>query len=232
MKEWFPLTSYDFYAYLTSGMVVLASCDRVFMGSALATESDWKIVIAVFWAAIAYLVGQIVAIPASAIFEHLIAKRILHDPSAVVLGLKSQRWREKCFGLFVGSSEYTPFPLYYRSEIIKKLSHLLKVDENNLEPDTAFQCAFPFARTLPDSVTRLDNFLNQYGLCRNVSFAGLIATMLLSFLAWRTVTRIDIFLAIGSGVLSLGLFVRFVKFYAAYTREVYRAFNRVYEIKS
>lgn len=31
MKDWFPLTSYEFYAYLTSGMVVLAAADRAFM---------------------------------------------------------------------------------------------------------------------------------------------------------------------------------------------------------
>ena len=74
MKDWFPLTSYEFYAYLTSGMVVLAAADRAFMGSTLASHTDWKVVIVVFWAAIAYLIGHIVAIPSSAIFEHLIAK--------------------------------------------------------------------------------------------------------------------------------------------------------------
>ena len=48
MKDWFPLTSYEFYAYLTSGMVVLAAADRAFMGSTLASHTDWKVVIVVF----------------------------------------------------------------------------------------------------------------------------------------------------------------------------------------
>ncbi|AOF98798.1 hypothetical protein BSY18_4051 (plasmid) [Blastomonas sp. RAC04] len=226
MKDWFPLTSYEFYAYLTSGMVVLAAADRTFMGSTLASHTDWKVAIAVFWVAIAYLVGHIVAIPSSAIFEHLIAKRVLRDPSAVILGLEPQRFREHCFGTVVGAREYEPFPADYRAAIVTKLARALNVTEPNIQADAAFQCAFTPARSIADSATRMDNFLNQYGFCRNVSFANLIAAALLTILAWRTGEQSDAFLAIGAGVLALGLFIRFIKFYAAYTREVYRAFNK------
>lgn len=226
MKDWFPLTNYEFYAYLTTGMVVLAAADRAFMGSMLASHTDWTVVIAVFWTAIAYLVGHIVAIPSSAIFEHLIAKRVLHDPSAVILGLQPQRFRERCFGTFVGAREYEPFPADYRAAIVTKLARALNVAEPNILPDAAFQCAFTPARSIADSASRIDNFLNQYGFCRNVSFANLIAAVLLAMLACRTGDQIDVLLAVGAGVLTLGLFIRFIKFYAAYTREVYRAFNR------
>lgn len=226
MKDWFPLTSYEFYAYLTSGMVVLAAADRALMGSTLASHTDWKVVVAVFWAAIAYLIGHIVAIPSSAIFEHLIAKRLLRDPSTVILGLQPQRFRERCFGTAVGAREYEPLPADYRAGIITKLARALNVSEQNIQADAAFQCAFSPARSIPDSASRMDTFLNQYGLCRNVSFASLIATVLLTILACRTGDHTDVLLALGAGVLALGLFIRFIKFYAAYTREVYRAFNK------
>ena len=226
MKDWFPLTSYEFYAYLTSGMVVLAAADRAFMASELAHQTDWKVVIIVFWAAIAYLIGHIVAIPSSAIFEHLIAKRVLRDPSAVILGLQRQRGREHFFGTVVGAREYEPFPADYRAGIVTKLARLLNVSESTIEADAAFQCAFVHARSIPDSAARMDSFLNQYGLCRNVSFASLIATVFLTILACRTSDRTDILLAVGAAVLALGLFIRFIKFYAAYTREVFRAFNK------
>ena len=228
MKDWFPLTSYEFYAYLTTGMVVLAAFDRAFMGSVLANETDWKVVVAVFWAAIAYLIGHIVAIPSSAILEHWLAKRVLRDPSAVILGLQTQRRRERCFGTVVGAREYEPFPADYRAGIVTKLSRVLNVPEGNIQPDAAFQCAFPHARSVPDATTRMDNFLNQYGLCRNVSFASGLAALFLTCLAVRTGQRIDALLAAGAAVLSLGLFVRFIKFYAAYTREVFRAFDKSY----
>ncbi len=226
MKDWFPLTSYDFYAYLTSGMVVVAAVDRAFMGSTLASHTDWKVVIAVFWAAIAYLIGHIVAIPSSAIFEHLIAKRVLRDPSAVVLGLQPQRFRERCFGTVVGAREYEPFPLDFRAGLVTKLARALNVTESNIQADAAFECAFTPARSIPDSASRMDSFLNQYGMCRNVSFASLVSTVLLTIMACRTGDRTDVLLAVGAGVLALGLFMRFIKFYAAYTREVYRAFNK------
>ena len=226
MKDWFPLTSYDFYAYLTSGMMVLAALDRTFMGSTLAVHTDWKLVIVVFWTAIAYLIGHIVAIPSSAIFEHLFAKRVLRDPSAVILGLQPQRFRDRCFGTVVGAREYEPFPADYRSGIVTKLAKALNVAESSIQPDAAFHCAFSPARSIADSASRMDNFLNQYGFCRNVSFASLIATLLLTILACRTGERIDLLLAVGAGLLTIGLFMRFVKFYAAYTREVYRAFNQ------
>ncbi|MEL7444731.1 MAG: hypothetical protein AAGK02_02835 [Pseudomonadota bacterium] len=230
MKDWFPLTSYDFYAYLTTGMVVLAAFDRAFMGSFLANEMDWGIVVGVFWAAIAYLIGHIIAMPSSAIIEHWLAKRVLLDPSSVILGLKNQRWRERCFGAAVGAREYEPFSPDYSKVIVTKLRDALSVQECEIEPEAAFQYAFPRARSLPDSANRLDNFLNLYGLCRNVSFASFLGALFLSSLAVRTGERIDAILAIGAAILSLGLFMRFIKFYAAYTREVFRAFEKAHAV--
>lgn len=226
MKDWFPFTNYEFYAYFTSGMVVLAAVDRAFMCSTLASQADWKVVIAVFWVAMAYLIGQIVAIPSSAIFEHLIAKRVLRDPSAVILGLQAQRFRERCFGTVVGAREYEPFPADYRAQVVAKLARALNVTESNVQAESAFQCALVPARSIPDSANRMDNFLNQYGFCRNVSFASLIATVLLTILACHSGDRLDALLAVGAGVVAVGLFIRFIKFYAAYTREVFRAFNK------
>lgn len=232
MKDWFPLTSYDFYAYLTGGMVVLAAIDHAFMGSVLANEIEWKVVAIVFWAAIAYLIGHIVAIPSSAILEHWLARRVLRDPSAIILGLHSQRRRERCFATIVGAREYEPFPEDYRALIVTKLCWLMNVAEHNLKSDAAFQCAFPHARSVSDAAARMDNFLNQYGLCRNVSFASGLATIFLTCFAVRTGQPIDIWLAVGASVLALGLFVRFIKFYAAYTREVFRAFDKTYVMPS
>lgn len=226
MKDWFPLTNYDFYAYLTTGMVVLAAFDRAFMGSSLANETDWGIVSGVFWAAIAYLIGHIIAMPSSAILEHWIAKRVLLDPTIVILGLKKRRKREHCFGTVVGAREYEPFSLDYSKVIITKLCEALSVQEDEIESEAAFQYAFPRARSLADSANRMDNFLNLYGLCRNVSFASFLGTMFLLCLAVQTGERIDALLAVGAAVLSLGLFMRFIKFYSAFTREVFRAFEK------
>jgi hypothetical protein len=226
MKDWFPLTNYDFYAYLTTGMVVLAAYDRGFMSSVLAHEQHWTIVNGVFWAAVAYLIGQIIAMPSAALFEQWLARRVFHSPTEILLGLKTPRLRERAVAIATGAREYDAFPSANRTSIVTKLAKALKVDASALEGEAAFQCAFPHARSVPDSASRLDSFLNQYGMCRNVSFAALVAAILLWVSAWRTHDPNSIKLAFGTMVLSLGLFFRFLKFYAAYAREVFRTYDK------
>lgn len=227
MKDWFPLTSYEFYAYLTAGMVLLAAVDRVFMGSALAHEQHWTVVAGVFWAATAYLVGQIVAIPSSAVLEQLLARRIFHAPSAVMLGTKPQRVAEKALASAFGAREYAPLPAASQQSVLGKVAKALNVAPAAVDEEAAFFCAFPHARSVADTATRLDTFLNQYGMCRNVSFACLVAAGLLVPTALRTGAACDVALAAGAALLAVGLFARFIKFYAAYSREVFRTFDKV-----
>lgn len=227
MKDWFPLTSYDFYAYLTAGMVLLGAIDRVFMESALANEQQWTVIAGVFWAALAYLTGQIVAIPSSAIFEHIVARRILHAPSAILLGSHNRRLVEKILAAAFGAREYSPLPVANQQSIRAKVAKALNVNAAAVDPEAAFFCAFPHARSVADSATRLDTFMNQYGMSRNVSFASLVAACLLIPAAIRTGASEDIALATGAAVFAVGLFGRFIKFYAAYSREVFRTFDKV-----
>ncbi|HEY1607555.1 MAG TPA: hypothetical protein VGF77_18355 [Allosphingosinicella sp.] len=225
MKNWFPLTSYDFYAYLTAGMVVLAAYDRGFMGSSLAYQ-QWTVAGGVFWAAVAYLLGQIVAMPSAVLLEHLLARRFLRPPTDIILGLDRPRWRERIIARVSGAREYEPFPAANRTRILEKLGKALNVLPTAVEGEAAFECAFPHARSVADSATRLDNFLNQYGMCRNVSFASLLAAAILGLSEWRIHDSKTTAFAIGALILAIGLFLRFVKFYAAYARELFRAYDK------
>jgi hypothetical protein len=227
MKDWFPLTSYEFYAYLTTGMVALGAVDRVFLESMLAHETHWTVVSGVFWAAIAYLSGHILAIPSSVLLEHVLARKVLRSPSEILLGLETPRGREIAMRWILGAREYAPFPAANRASMIRKMENALSTAPSAIDGEAAFQVAFPHARGAADSATRLDNFLNQYGLCRNVSFAAFVAAALLAGRALTTCDRIDWILAGAALVMSIGLFGRFVKFYAAYAREVFRTYDKV-----
>ncbi|WP_395612218.1 hypothetical protein [Allosphingosinicella sp.] len=227
MKDWFPLTSYDFYAYLTAGMIAIAAYDHAFMASALAGQAQWTVAAGVFWIAIAYLAGQIIAIPASGLLEHLIARRLLRAPAALLLGTSRPRWREKFVAVVFSAREYQPFPTPNRDSMRAKAAKQLGVDKASVTAEAAFQAAFPHARSVPDSATRLDNFINQYGMCRNVSFACLLAGMMLWIAAAKAPTGQNIALCAGAFLLAIGLFGRFLKFYAAYAREVLRTFDKV-----
>lgn len=226
MKFWFPFTSYDFYAYLTTGLIVLACVDHTLLGSVLANEAEWNLINGTFWAAIAYLVGQIVAIPSSLILEQFFARYVLHSPTLIVLGLEAPRWREMVVRWGLGAREYEPFPEKLQSSIMAKLSKELDCPVEQIEGEAAFQCAFPHARASADSATRLDNFINLYGMCRNVSTALIISAMLLVWSAISNSNAQDWTYALLAIVLAGGMFGRFVKFYAAYAREVLRSFNK------
>ncbi|MDH4743814.1 hypothetical protein OMP43_07270 [Sphingomonas sp. CBMAI 2297] len=227
MKDWFPFTSYDFYAYLTAGMVTLAAVDRAFFDSMLASQASWTVVNGAFWTAISYLIGQILAIPSSTLLEHLLARKWLRSPSRILLGLDAPRWREICVRWAFGAREYEPLPTATRNSVLRKIAAALSVPVANVDGEVAFHCAFPHARSVSDSATRLDNFMNQYGMCRNVSFASTIAAVLMTWRAAHTCDRLDWSLAIAAMILAIGLFGRFVKFYAAYGREVFRTYDKV-----
>lgn len=226
MKDWFPFTSYEFYAYLTAGMVTLAAVDRVYLGSMLANEVSWTVVNGAFWIAIAYLIGQILAIPSSSMLEHLLMRKWLRAPSRVLLGLDAPRWREVAVRWLFAAREYEPLPVATQNSIKRKVAAALTIAPVDVQAEAAFHCAFPYARGVSDSATRLDNFMNQYGMCRNVSLASLIACILMIGQALSTGAREDWLIAIAALVLAVGLFGRFVKFYAAYAREVFRTFDK------
>lgn len=226
MKDWFPLTSYDFYAYLTAGMIAIAAFDHAFMASVLANRTQWTVVDGVFWVAIAYLAGQIIAIPSSGLLEHVLARRVLRAPAQLLLGLKPLRWRERAVAVIFSAREYQPFPPPYRASILVKAGKELGIDAASVSAEAAYQVAFPHARAVADCASRLDTFLNQYGMCRNVSFASLLAGIMLSIGAWQAPTTTNIVLCAGAYLLAIGLFGRFLKFYAAYAREVLRTFGK------
>lgn len=227
MKDWFPFTNYDFYAYLTTGMIVVASVDHSFLNSSLANQQHWTLAAGVFWAATAYLVGHIIAMPSSAILEHVLARRVLLTPTDILLGMRKPRFRERAIAALTGAREYQPFPKPNRDSIIAKVATSLHTTPRSVTSEAAFQVAFPYARSVPDTASRLDNFLNQYGLCRNASFAAAVAACIILIGNYYSPQPTSGLLALAAVVIAVGLFCRFLKFYAAYAREVFRTYDKV-----
>jgi hypothetical protein len=110
MKQWFPFTDYDFYAYLASGMLLIAAVDYTFGGAVLVQRTEWTVVQIVFWTVVAYLIGQLLAGPSAAVLEHEVVRNLLHAPSAIILGLQERRWRERMLARMFAGREYAPLP--------------------------------------------------------------------------------------------------------------------------
>ena len=224
MKSWFPFTDYDFYAYLTSGMIVLFSVDYGFNGGEIASQTEWSFIQIVFAIAMAYLVGHVVASFASVILEHWIARRVLRPPIAIMMNLGEPVFAERFIGKWIVGRNYEPMPESLRTVILTAVAMKLgKNVEEITNPEDVFHVAFPVARGVVDASTRMDGFRNLYGLLRNVTLAGMIAAAALLYRAageenslyWWVFTIT---------VLSAIMFGRFLKFYATYAAEILRTY--------
>lgn len=227
MKGWFPLTDYDFYACVSAGILIVAAIDYSQFGGALTSRTEWSISQSIIWIGVSYLVGQIAAGPSSSILEHLIARKLFHTPTKILLGFEQPRWREKTMAALFAQFEYRALPSSVQERVKKAAAKRIGVPVDNLEPEAIFQAAFPVARGVPDTVIRLDRFISLYGFARNISFASFVSMILLSISQWREPQPLTSWLILGAGVFAAGMFGRFIKFYAAYGAEVLRTFSSV-----
>lgn len=226
MKSWFPFTDYEFYAYITSGVIVIAGVDYTLFGGVLVNRTEWTIVQGVFWTMISYLVGHITAGLSSFALEQTLVKKVFRAPELIILGLQKPRLFERAFkSLF--AREYSAFPQTNSDQIIEKLAASLKCDRASLtDPEAMFQTAFSISRYESTSEVRLNQFMNLYGFCRNTAFAFLLVAALLVWKMTFSPVAMDNWLLIGALVMAVGMFGRFLKFYSAYTRETLRTFGR------
>src|SRR5262245_37488784 len=61
MRQYFPFTDYDFYAYLTAGAGLLFAIDLTFNDADITRLPEWTVVRVGLVTALAYVVGQLTA---------------------------------------------------------------------------------------------------------------------------------------------------------------------------
>jgi uncharacterized membrane protein YdcZ (DUF606 family) len=83
-----------------------------------------------------------------------------------------------------------------------------------------FWAAFAVARGDKTAMERLGHFLNQYGLCRNLSFTAILSGLVLVAYAWKKGNSEELWWAALAGVLGAAMFLRYMKFYRHYAIEV------------
>ena len=230
MKQWFPFTDYDFYGYLACGLVLLFATDYWHSGGQYLIHNDWTFFQGALLVSLAYITGQIVAMPSSTLLENGFARKLLRPPATILLSGR-QRWYERWIArLFVGRY-YEPFPSGTRDRIYANAEKHTGKTKAYLQGhiEEVFMPAYTQSRTVEDARKRMDDFRNQYGFNRNMAMSCIVAFCLLFHRAWRDSdidARMFGFLAL---LLSFGMFVRFLKFYSAFAAEVLRtyAFQKV-----
>lgn len=207
-----PFSVYDFFAYLSSGAILLATGDYV-MGYGLLSQKDVGLVLAVLLIILAYVGGHIVAHFSSFIFEYGAVGRILRRPSVVLLG-EHASWRVWPW----------IFPNYFRAlpEVTQKRVHQQAAARHFAgKGEALFLHAYPLVTFDSGLQNRLDSFRNQYGFARNMSFvflASAIAVIAAHKLAYHPVRLRWAVLAGTAGVV---LFYRYLKFLRQFSYELF-----------
>jgi hypothetical protein len=211
-----PFDAYDFFGYIASGVVLLCGMQLVF-GFPLVLGRELK----PFDTAVAvlgvYVLGQIAAGPAKAIFEDMIVARLLASPTINLLRERAPWLRRRVF------------PGYYVA-LPKPVCSRIHVKAKQLFGDVSGEALFlsiRFCEPVRNDdrlMKRLDSFRDKYGFSRNLSFSSLVVGVAL--LLKGGVVPDGNLLRYGIALLLIGLllFYRYLKFFKQYSYELLNSF--------
>lgn len=215
MDQKIPFTSYDFWAYLSAGFMLLFAIDQA-AGTHMLMRETWTIAQGVMAFSVAYSVGQLVASASSLLYERLLVGKVLGYPRDILFGIvTARRGLQKLLPGY-----FSPLPAETQKTALEK-GCKVGVDKPG---EALFWPAHVYGRSTPTVAARLDNFLNLYGFCRNVALVGLIDAAVLYWSYWQPKGPPEHLLwARISLVISLGMTLRYLKFYRHFALDVFTA---------
>ena len=200
-----PFSLYDFFGYLASGSLLLASIAHVLdLDPLRQSPSPAAAVLLLF---LAYVVGQALASPAAWLLERWLVGRLIGSPSDYLLLTRPT------LKLFPAYS--APLPRKVRERVLAQLEAAGLSDDNA----SAFLLGFAAAKSHSPTWQRLQTFQALYGFARNVSFSLLLVSIIMAFVR-------EPLLALAAGVLAFILAGRYLKFYRLFGQEVLLEFVR------
>lgn len=216
MEQKIPFTSYDFWAYLSAGFLLLFALDQAF-GMHLLTRQSWTVTQSVLAFSCAYAAGQLVAGLSSFVFEKLLVGRLLGYPRSVLFGAAfAPRWVR-----WVVPGYFVALPATVQVTALEKGA---KLGVSSFGEEL-FWPAYITAKSVPSVMSRLDNFLNLYGFCRNVACVGFLDAALLYWSYFQpTGAPEHLILARVSFIAGFGFTLRYLKFYRLYAVEIFTSF--------
>jgi len=206
-----PFSVYDFFAYLSSGTVVLVTADYV-MDLGLLNQDKIGPILAVFLVVIAYVCGHIVAHFSSFLFEHVAIGRVLKRPNALLLGEPPRRGLPLIFRNYC-----RPFP----TTTIERIRKQLESQGVATTGEAAFLHAYAVVTANTERQQRLDAFRNQYGFHRNMCFAFGISAIAITVAHFAGPHPVRWRWAVLAAGVSVALFYRYLKFFRQFSYELF-----------
>lgn len=223
MDQKIPFSSYDFWAYLSAGFLLLFAIDQA-AGTKLLMRDSWTVVQGVIAVSLAYVIGQLVASVSSWLFEKVLVGKLLGYPRNVLFGQpKARKWVRR---LMPGYFE--PLPDSTQKAALEKGG---KVGVS-APGEALFWPAFANARATPVVMARLNDFLNLYGFCRNAALVAFVDSAILywSYLQPKGPAEHLLWSRIAF-VIGIGMTLRYLKFFRHYASEVFTSFTYTKEFE-
>ncbi len=220
MKTWFPFSDYDFYTYLSSGILILFALDYLLTGGSTTFTKTWTTQQIILGLIIAYVMGQIITIPSSILYESILLNKVLGHPMEIQLGSNMKK-NQRNITMLLGK-DYKLLPESVRKNVIERAKKETNLSEKILLEDklNIFDAAFVGARTHEEDKVRIDDFRNQYGFNRNMSFASFLTALFIAISntpGGNVMTLIFI-------LLGIGMMIRFLSSYSSFSAEVLRSY--------
>jgi len=210
--EKIPFSVYDFFAYLSSGAVWVVTADYV-LGTGLLNQKEINPVFGITLIIFAYVCGHIVAHFSSFIMEHLVVGRLLKRPASTLMG-EAPRWRFLSW----------LFPNYFRAlpgQTQRRVSEQAEARGAKSTGEALFLHAYPVVTLSASLQARLDDFRNQYGFARNMSFAFIVSAIAILIAHRLGYHPVRLRWALLSAFTGVTLFYRYLKFFRQYSYELF-----------
>jgi hypothetical protein len=211
--EKIPFTSYDFWAYLSAGFMLLFALDLA-AGTNLLMRDSWTVVQGVVAVSVAYTAGQMVASASNVLFEKLLVGKLLGYPRNVLFGQpKAWPWVRRLL-----PSYFEPLPPETQRAALEKGG---KVGVSK-PGEALFWPAHAAGRATPAVAGRMDKFLNLYGFCRNAAFVAFVDAAVL-YWSYLQPGGPDVHLqwACLALVTGFAMTLRYLKFFRHFALEVF-----------
>lgn len=212
-----PFSVYDFFAYLSSGSILLATFDYVF-GVGLLSQEKIAPLFAVLLVVLAYVCGHIVAHFSSFLYEHIAVSRMLKRPNELLMG-ETPRWIYR-----------VAFPNFCRPlphEVQLRIGARMKSRGFSSKGEGLFLHCYAVVTADETRQSRLDSFRNQYGFARNMSFAFLVGAVGIFNAHYFGAHPVRLRWALLSGLASVTLFYRYLKFFRQFSYEMFLRYAEI-----
>jgi hypothetical protein len=214
-----PFSVYDFFAYLSSGSVLVITTDYIW-SLGLLNQKEVSPILGVALVIVAYVTGHIVAHFAALVLEQGLVHRVLQSPSTLLMGTEP-RWRLN----WVFRNYYRPLS----ANVQQRVRHQARIRNCTAAGEGFFQHVYPLVTANERLQARLDDFRNQYGFARNMAFAFLVSSVAVVGEHWVGRNPVRLRWAAIACVAGVTLLYRYLKFFRQYSYELFLRYSALPE---